>query len=74
MIPHTEVSRSAMIREMFIGQRIYLDTTLETYRHDQKLIQTTASLVKVKVNAVLFTAVMSNPIGVVRHLICIERL
>lgn len=74
MIPHTSASRSEMIRGMFTGQRIYLDTTLKAYRRDQKLIQTTASAMSVKVNAILITGVLSNPIGETRHILCIERL
>lgn len=74
MIPHTTASRSEMIRGMFSGQRIYMDTTLKSYHRDQKLIQTTASAVGVKVSAVLITGVLSSPIGETRHILCIERL
>lgn len=74
MIPPTVSSRNEMVRSMFPGQRIYLDTTLKAYRRDQKLIQTTASNVGVKVNAILITGVLSNPIGETRHILCIERV
>jgi len=74
MIPHTSVSRSEMIRGMFPAQRIYLDTTMSTYRHDQKMLQTTASQLGIKISAVLITGVLSNPIGEIRHILCIERL
>lgn len=74
MIPPTVASRNEMVRSMFPGQRIYLDTTLKAYRRDQKLIQTTASNLGVKVSAILITGVLSNPIGETRHILCIERV
>lgn len=74
MIPPTTASRSEMIRSMFPGQRIYLDTTVKAYARDQKLVQTTASAVGVKVSTVLITGVQSFPLGEVRHIICIERV
>jgi len=69
MIPPTAASRSEMIRGMFTGQRIYLDTTLSRYRHDQKMLQSTASAVGVKISAILITGVLSNPIGEIRHIL-----
>lgn len=74
MIPPTIASRSEMLRGMFPAQRIYLDTTMATYRHDQKMLQTTASQLGVKISAVLITGVLSNPIGETRHILCIERV
>ena len=66
------------LSEFEVGERRYVDTTIEKYASDMRTINTPNSrrpalLKGRKFSASLFTAVAANKAGEIRYLICIER-
>ena len=64
--------------EFKVGERRYVETTLETYAHDMRIINTPLSrrpeaLTGFKFSTSLFTAFGSDPRDI-RRLLCVERV
>lgn len=61
-----------------LGERRYLETTLEDYASTMRTVCTPltrrpAAIKEWEFTASLFTAVSAKPAGVIRYLICVER-
>jgi len=71
-------SRHALLASLEVGERAYVETTLESFEHETKMFhavsgKSRAALTGMKFSCYLFTAVPSQTKHGVRYLLCIER-
>lgn len=71
-------SRNARLVELEVGERFYVECTLETYATTMRTANTPrtrrpAELQGREFTASLFTAVSNSKAGDIRYLVCIER-
>lgn len=72
-------STSDMLKDMQVGDRLYIETTLEDYPGLQRRLNVPHSrrqphMRNWMLRTALFTAVSASVAGDVRYLVCVERL